>query len=142
MECESYMSAQYHFAVPRQEGTIGYFRSSYQKLSSFVSDLLGLSARRMLKALAEGETNPAALAALADARYAGAIVRRARCVHRPPARLPAAPEHGARAVAIPRAADRPTGPGNGQSAPSAPGCRPAAGGGAGTRSGFRATDHC
>jgi|SRR5437588_6716390 len=66
MECESYMSAQYHFAVPRQEGTIGYFRSSYQKLSSFVSDLLGASARRMLKALAEGETNPAALAALAD----------------------------------------------------------------------------
>ena len=34
------------------------------KLSSFVSDLLGLSARRMLKALADGETNPAALAAL------------------------------------------------------------------------------
>src|SRR6201982_3076370 len=38
------------------------------KLSSFVSDLLGLSAQRMLKALAEGETNPAALAALADQR--------------------------------------------------------------------------
>jgi len=38
------------------------------KLSSFVSDLLGLSAHRMLKALAEGETNPAALAALADER--------------------------------------------------------------------------
>jgi len=36
------------------------------KLSSFVSDLLGASARRMLKALAEGETNPAALAVLAD----------------------------------------------------------------------------
>src|SRR5438105_3037392 len=36
------------------------------KLSSLVSDLLGLSARRMLKALAEGETNPATLAALAD----------------------------------------------------------------------------
>jgi transposase len=36
------------------------------KLSSLVSDLLGLSAQRMLKALAEGETNPAALAALAD----------------------------------------------------------------------------
>ena len=30
------------------------------KLSSLVSDLLGVSARRMLKALAEGETNPAA----------------------------------------------------------------------------------
>jgi transposase len=36
------------------------------KLSSLVSDLLGASARRMLKALAEGETEPAALAALAD----------------------------------------------------------------------------
>src|SRR6202163_3561093 len=36
------------------------------KLSSLVSDLLGLSARRMLKALADGETSPAALAALAD----------------------------------------------------------------------------
>jgi transposase len=32
------------------------------KLSSLVSDLFGLSARRMLKALAEGETDPAALA--------------------------------------------------------------------------------
>jgi transposase len=38
------------------------------KLSSLVSDLLGASARRMLKALAEGETNPMALATLADER--------------------------------------------------------------------------
>src|SRR5205807_2021774 len=38
------------------------------KLSSLVSDLLGLSAQRMLKAIAEGETNPATLAALADQR--------------------------------------------------------------------------
>ena len=38
------------------------------KLSSFVSDLLGLSARRMLKAIAEGESDPAALAAMADCR--------------------------------------------------------------------------
>jgi transposase len=36
------------------------------KLSSLVSDLLGVSARRMLKAVAEGATDPAALAALAD----------------------------------------------------------------------------
>ena len=36
------------------------------KLSSLVSDLLGASARRMLNALADGETNPAALAILAD----------------------------------------------------------------------------
>lgn len=38
------------------------------KLSSFVSDLLGVSARRMLQALADGETDPSALAALAHAR--------------------------------------------------------------------------
>ena len=38
------------------------------KLSSLVSDLLGVSARRMLNALADGETNPAALAALAHQR--------------------------------------------------------------------------
>src|SRR5258706_5593856 len=38
------------------------------KLSSLVTDLLGVSARRMLKALADGETSPAALAALADGR--------------------------------------------------------------------------
>src|SRR6476620_1789584 len=34
------------------------------KVSSLVSDLLGPSARRMLEALADGETDPAALAAL------------------------------------------------------------------------------
>jgi transposase len=38
------------------------------KLSSLVSDLLGVSARRMLKALADGETTPTSLAALADER--------------------------------------------------------------------------
>ena len=32
------------------------------KLSSLVSDLLGVSARRMMQALADGETDPAALA--------------------------------------------------------------------------------
>ena len=38
------------------------------KVSSLVSDLLGASARRMLQALADGETNPATLAALASRR--------------------------------------------------------------------------
>ena len=38
------------------------------KLSSLVSDLLGASARRMLRALAQGETDPAILATLADQR--------------------------------------------------------------------------
>src|SRR6059058_3529158 len=46
----------------------GLLEECHIKLSSLVSDLLGASARRMLKALAEGETDPAALAALADQR--------------------------------------------------------------------------
>ncbi|HEY1755502.1 MAG TPA: hypothetical protein VGG72_08910 [Bryobacteraceae bacterium] len=37
-------------------------------MSSLVSDLLDASALRMLKALADGETDPAALAAVADRR--------------------------------------------------------------------------
>jgi transposase len=44
----------------------GLLEECHIKLSSLVSDLLGASARRMLKALAEGETNPAALQAMAD----------------------------------------------------------------------------
>lgn len=38
------------------------------KVSSLVTDLLGASARRMLHALADGETNPAAVAALGSRR--------------------------------------------------------------------------
>ena len=38
------------------------------KVSSLVSDLLGISARRMLQALADGETDPASLATLAAPR--------------------------------------------------------------------------
>lgn len=41
---------------------------AHLKLSRLVSDLLGTSARRMLQALADGETDPAMLAALADSR--------------------------------------------------------------------------
>lgn len=41
---------------------------AHLKLSSLVSDLLGLSARRMMQAIADGETEPAHLAALADRR--------------------------------------------------------------------------
>src|SRR5215475_995042 len=60
------------------------------KLSSLVSDLLGASARRMLQALADGETNPVALAALADqkiTRYTGTIVCCARRAHGPQTRV-------------------------------------------------------
>src|SRR5260370_35675152 len=42
------------------------WEQAHIKVSSLVSDLFGLSARRKLNALAEAETNPAALAALAD----------------------------------------------------------------------------
>lgn len=41
---------------------------AHLKLSSLVSDLLGLSGRRMLAAIAEGATDPAAVAARADYR--------------------------------------------------------------------------
>jgi transposase len=41
------------------------------KLSSLVSDLLGISVRRMLQALADGETDPATLVAFAAPRLSG-----------------------------------------------------------------------
>jgi transposase len=41
---------------------------AHLKLSSLVSDLLGVSARRILQTVADGATDPAALAALADVR--------------------------------------------------------------------------
>jgi transposase len=45
-----------------------FLEEAHIKLSSFVSDLLGQSGRRMLAALAQGEKDPMALAALADRR--------------------------------------------------------------------------
>lgn len=52
--------------VQLQNRLEGLLEEAHIKLSSLVSDLLGASARRMLKALADGETNPETLAALAD----------------------------------------------------------------------------
>jgi transposase len=54
--------------VQSQNRLESLLEEAHIKLSSLVSDLLGASARRMLKAVAEGETNPATLAALADER--------------------------------------------------------------------------
>src|SRR5438552_1541288 len=73
------------------------------KLSSLVSNLLGASARRMLKALAEGETNPAALAALADQnlRATPEQVRCAVCMHGSQSHVPAAADDDAGGIAIP-----------------------------------------
>jgi len=45
-----------------------FLEETHIKLSSLISDLLGVSGRRILKALAEGETDPARLANLADQR--------------------------------------------------------------------------
>jgi transposase len=52
--------------VQLQNRVESLLEETHIKLSSLVSDLLGASAWRMLKALADGETNPLALAALAD----------------------------------------------------------------------------
>lgn len=54
--------------VQSQNRLESLLEEAHIKLSSLVSDLLGASARRLLKALADGETNPATLAALADER--------------------------------------------------------------------------
>jgi transposase len=43
-----------------------FLEEAHIKLTSLVSDLLGQSGRRMMQALAEGETDPAAIAAKAD----------------------------------------------------------------------------
>jgi transposase len=54
--------------VRQQNQLEALLEEAHIKLSSFVSDLLGVSARRMLHAIAQGETDPAVLAAMADKR--------------------------------------------------------------------------
>ncbi len=114
------------------------------KLSSLVSDLLGASSRRMLKALADGETDPAALAALADQRLRATPAQLhdalGACTELNPAyrRLAKMPLEGVQSSS----ADRSTGPGDGESAPPASGCSREAGRGPRARGGFGATDHC
>ena len=54
--------------VQLQNRLEGLLEEAKIKLSSLVSDLLGTSGRRMLQALAEGATDPVALAALANQR--------------------------------------------------------------------------
>src|SRR5215467_12968724 len=123
---------------------------AHMKLSSRDSDLLGASARRMLKALAEGETNPMALASLADERLRATSEQLCdalgactdlKPVYRRLLKM-ALEQFTIQQFTIPRATDRPAGPGDGQPAPPAPGCSRAAGKGAGPGSGFGAADHC
>ena len=54
--------------VQLQNRLEGLLEEMHLKLSSLVSDLLGPSARRMLQAIAEGATDPAAVAALGNQR--------------------------------------------------------------------------
>jgi transposase len=51
------------------------------KLSSVISDILGLSGRRILKALTAGETDPVKLAALGSARLAASPAELAEALH-------------------------------------------------------------
>jgi hypothetical protein len=83
------------------------------KLSSLVSDLLGASARRMLKALAEGETNPVALAAMADKNLRATqaqLCDALGALHRTKTYLPPAAENVPGGVAVHRSADQRTRP--------------------------------
>lgn len=107
------------------------------KLSSFVSNLLGVSARRMLKALADGETNPASLAALADRRLRATPEQLcdALGVHGSQPHLSAIAKDDARGVAIDRRTNCQTGQGDGQLAPAI--SRPGKATGGGPRSGSR-----
>ena len=115
------------------------------KLSSLVSDLLGASARRMLKALADGETNPAALAALADKQLRatpeqlcdalGACTELNPVYRRLLKMALEQLQFLEQQIGQPRPGDR-------QSAPSAPRRGRAASGGAGAGSGFSDPDHC
>ena len=114
------------------------------KLSSLVSDLLGASARRMLKALADGETDPAALAALAEQRLRATPAQLhdalGACTELNPGLSPTGKVDD-RGLAIRRAADPSIGAGDRESAPAAPGCSREAGGSPRARSGFGATDY-
>jgi transposase len=54
--------------VQLQNRLEGLLEEAHIKVSSLVSDLLGASARRMLQAIADGETHPATVAGLASQR--------------------------------------------------------------------------
>ena len=64
----SLSSGRNRFVVQLQNRLEALLEEAHIKISSLVSDLLGVSARRMLKAIAEGQTDPATVVALADER--------------------------------------------------------------------------
>jgi hypothetical protein len=113
------------------------------KLSSLVSDLLGTSARRMLQALADGETDPATLAGLADQRLRATLdqLRDAFGVCAHLHRVSATREADAGGIASDRRSPRPTRSTDGGATQSSSRCRPPTRRGAGFGRRFRAADH-
>jgi transposase len=114
------------------------------KLSSLVSDLLGTSARRMLQAIADGETDPAILTTLADRRLRTTATQlrdalsACATLHPVYRRLL---QH-ARGTTIARGASRPTRSTNGATARATSCCRAAIGRSPRARRELRAADHC
>src|ERR1700722_10872724 len=98
----------------------------------------------MLRALADGETRPLALAALADQRLratSAAVVRRTRRLQGTQPSLSPASEDDLGTVAINRTAEGPIGPRDCEAAGPVSGCGAAAGRGARSGRGFGTSDH-
>ena len=114
------------------------------KVSSVVSDLLGVSARRMLQALADGETDPAALAHArrpALARHARATVRCLPRVRDAASGLPSIAHAHAGRTAHDRGSPGPTRSADGRPAHRPPRCGAASRRGPRPRRRFRPADH-
>jgi hypothetical protein len=109
------------------------------KLATQVSDLLGVSSRRMLQALADGETDPARLAAMADPALASDAGTVAGCAARGAHDgSSASPDSGIIPVSTGTGREPYADPGEKHraGAAGAPGRRPTAGGGSRIRGGF------
>jgi transposase len=89
--------------VQLQNRVESLLEEAHIELSSFVSNLLGVSGRRMLKALASG--NSGGFGGSETARRAGAAARRTRRMQRAQPCLSEATEDDARGNAIDRGAD-------------------------------------
>lgn len=117
----------------------GFLEETRIKLSSHVSDLLGLSGRRMIGALAQGETDAARIAAMAG--DAGTITGRVECsVDDEPV---AAPDSQAVSGTFDAAgnADGHAGKEHSRGVAPVPGFCATPGSGTGAGSGFGAADH-
>src|SRR5579884_2424397 len=115
------MHAQYEQTcnrVPLHNRLEALLEETHIKLSSLVSDLLCTGARRLLKALANGETDPAALDTrrLTPARDPRTVEGCTRRMPRTESCLPSAAEGGAGGAGTDRETDWPPGAGDGRPA--------------------------